>query len=177
MAVNTSHTPFGVWLNYGESMLLHLNHINLQLSGNDNPLFKGTRKGRVFLTSHRIIFKTKKTKYALQSFSVPLLTLFNLSIGQPIFRSNFVSGSVFALPNGNFEGSVHFKIIFKHGGALLFADFMLRAIKRLLHNIESYSLTIERENRPPEYVSPDIEDPPPSYEDSLKLCAANQSEV
>lgn len=52
----------------------------MEFSGQDNNLFKGSKQGRVYLTSHRMIFNSKKPSDAMQSFSAPFVALSDVSM-------------------------------------------------------------------------------------------------
>lgn len=51
----------------------------MDFSGQDNPAFKGTKVGRIYLTTHRMIFNNNKQSDALLSFSFPFVTLSDVS--------------------------------------------------------------------------------------------------
>lgn len=46
---------------------------------------------------------------------------------QPVFAANYIKGKVRAQPNGKWVGESKFKIIFKKGGAIEFAQAMMKA--------------------------------------------------
>lgn len=51
----------------------------MEFSGQDNPVFKGTKPGRIYLTSHRMIFNNKKSGDDMQSFSAPFIAMNDVS--------------------------------------------------------------------------------------------------
>lgn len=51
----------------------------MEFVGNSAPEFKGTKQGRLYLTTHRMIFNNKEVRDALQSFSFPFVTLSDVS--------------------------------------------------------------------------------------------------
>lgn len=57
------------------SILLHSDNVYMDFSGQDNPVFKGSKQGRIYLTSHRMIFNNKKVGDHLQSFSAPFIAM------------------------------------------------------------------------------------------------------
>jgi len=93
------------------------------------PHFKGKKHGRVYLTTHRVIFNNKDAKDTLQSFSMPFFTMKELELEQPVFGANYIKGKVKPEPNGNWEGEGHFKMWFNKGGAIEFGQAMMHAGK------------------------------------------------
>ncbi|CAD5113537.1 DgyrCDS2699 [Dimorphilus gyrociliatus] len=131
MSLNTSHSGSGVVLYFGERILLFYDGAELKLEGPSNVVpFKGTKKGRIFLTTHRIIFTNNNAKDTLQSFSAAFLSLSELELEQPIFGANFIKGSVKAEANGNWEGRSKLKLWFNKGGAIEFGRAMLECGRR-----------------------------------------------
>lgn len=51
----------------------------MEFSGQDGALFKGSKNGRIYLTTHRVIFNNKNSKDALQSFSFPFVSMQDVS--------------------------------------------------------------------------------------------------
>lgn len=51
----------------------------MEWSGQENPAFKGTKHGRIYLTTHRMIFNSKDGRDSMQSFSFPFITLSDVS--------------------------------------------------------------------------------------------------
>lgn len=130
----------------------------MDFSGQDHPAFKGSKYGKIYLTTHRMIFNAKKSDEAMQSFSFPFVCLHDIEIEQPIFGANYIRGKVRAQENGNFVGEAKFKMIFKSGGAIEFAQAMQRASQ----------MTQQHWNHmPPPPYSPPTGDwhnvPPPAY--------------
>jgi len=124
--MNTAHySGGGVLIHNGESIVLHAENVQIEFSGHDEP-FHGTKTGRMYLTTHRLIFINKNQADKLQSFSFPYVALSGIEIEQPVFGSNFIKGKVKAQPNGNWTGDAKFKLNFKKGGALDFGQAMLK---------------------------------------------------
>ena len=107
---------------------------------------KGDKVGRLYLTTHRMIFNNKNSKESLKSFSFPFVALRDVELEQPIFGANYIKGKVLAQPNGNFEGEVKFKLHFKSGGAIDFGTAMLRAAQMASRHFVG--------DRPPPYTAP-----------------------
>ena len=61
------------------SILLHSDNVSMDFSGQDNPIFKGSKNGRIYLTSHRMIFNSKKPNDQMQSFSAPFIAMTDVS--------------------------------------------------------------------------------------------------
>lgn len=99
----------------------------MEFSGQDNDLFKGTKAGKIYLTTHRMIFNSKSSKDQMQSFSFPFVCLTDVEVEQPVFGANYIRGKVRAQADGNFTGEAKFKLLFKAGGAIDFAQSALKA--------------------------------------------------
>lgn len=52
----------------------------MEFAGQSGPEFKGTKHGRLYLTTHRMIFNNKEPRDVMQSFSFPFITLSDVSI-------------------------------------------------------------------------------------------------
>ncbi|XP_030565306.1 WW domain-binding protein 2 isoform X1 [Drosophila novamexicana] len=163
MSVNTAHANNGVLIHAGEYILLHSDSVSMDFSGQDGHLFKGSKQGRVYLTSHRMIFNSKKSSDVMQSFSAPFVALSDVEIEQPVFGANYIKGKVRAQPNGNYVGEVKFKLYFKAGGAIEYGQALLRAAKTAQSNFHRGGLAGDD---PPPYVPSGAwhEAPPPAYQ-------------
>ena len=98
----------------------------MSFSGQSGAMFSGDKNGRLYLTTHRMIFNSKKTDDPMQSFSFPFVTLKDVELEQPIFGANYIKGKVRAQPGGNFTGEAKFKLHFKSGGAIDFGQYPAR---------------------------------------------------
>jgi len=158
MSVNTAHANNGVLIHSGETIILFSDNVTMEFSGQDNGLFKGTKTGKIYLTTHRMIFNSKTSKDPMQSFSLPFVCLTDVEVEQPVFGANYIRGKVRAQPDGNFTGEAKFKLLFKTGGAIDFAQSALKAayIAKKYGNISA----------PPPYTPPNgawHQAPPPAY--------------
>lgn len=75
-----------------------------------------------------------------------------------MFGANFIKGFVQAQEHGGFAGRVGFKMVFKKGGAIDFAQAMLRAVQMARRNYQF--------DAPPPYMPPNgnlYPAPPPAY--------------
>ncbi|XP_037561788.2 postacrosomal sheath WW domain-binding protein-like [Dermacentor silvarum] len=111
------------------SILLYCDGVELTFEGPDAHQFHGTKKGRIYLTTHRMVFTNGNSKDFLQSFSFPFFTVSNLGLEQPIFGANYIKGTVKAEQNGNWTGKCAFKLKFMKGGAIEFGQAMMEAGK------------------------------------------------
>lgn len=130
----------------------------MDFNSQNGPQFKGQKTGRIYLTTHRMIFNNKKSTEAMMSFSAPFVSLSNVEVEQPVFGANFIKGFVQAQEHGGFQGRVAFKMVFKNGGAIDFAQTMLRAVQMARRNYQF--------DAPPPYMPPSgnlYPAPPPSY--------------
>uniref|UniRef100_A0A1L8EJ19 Putative ww domain binding protein wbp-2 n=2 Tax=Haematobia irritans TaxID=7368 RepID=A0A1L8EJ19_HAEIR len=163
MSVNTAHANNGVLIHAGEYILLHSDNVTMEFSGQDNPVFKGTKAGRIYLTSHRVIFNSKKSGDEMQSFSAPFIAMSDVDLEQPVFGANYIKAKVRAQPNGNYIGEVKFKLYFKSGGAIEYGMALLRAARTAQEN---YTRGGRFADDPPPYTPSGNwhEAPPPAYE-------------
>ena len=96
--------------------------------GNDELKF-GEKTGNAYLTTHRLIFLVGKGSGTFKSFSFPFVVLSEVDVEQPMFGSNFLKGKIRAQPDGGWRGEAKFKIVFKSGGAIDFAQGMVMAMR------------------------------------------------
>ncbi|KAH0998881.1 WW domain-binding protein 2-like [Dendroctonus ponderosae] len=158
MSLNTAHINGGVLIHSGEQIILFSDNVHVEWSGQDASAFKSKKSGRIFLTTHRIIFNSSSQSDEMQSFSFPFITLSEVEIEQPVFGANYIKGKVRAQPNGNWVGEAKFKITFKHGGAIEFGQALLR--------VAQYATRGAMNNEPPPYEPPQPQwyaAPPPAY--------------
>ena len=66
-------------------------------------VFRGKHKGKVFVTTHRMIFLSDDQRDSLLSFGVAFMYIRNLRVEQPIFGANYIAGIAAAHPNGEFS--------------------------------------------------------------------------
>lgn len=83
----------------------------------------------------------------MQSFSFPFVTLSEVGLEQPVFGANYIGGKCRAQPNGNWIGECKFKLRFKSGGAVEFAQALLRVASMAQRNGPS-------NDAPPPYTPP-----------------------
>ncbi|XP_052016262.1 postacrosomal sheath WW domain-binding protein [Apodemus sylvaticus] len=132
MAVNQNHTVDrrGAAIPHGESLLKKCSYVDLSFpqSPSGSSLFSGTKRGALFLTSYRVIFVTSRSDNdPMLSFMMPFHLMNNCTVEQPIFGANYIKGTIQAAPDGGWEGSATFKIVFRKGGAINFAQLMAKA--------------------------------------------------
>uniref|UniRef100_A0A7M4FP92 WBP2 N-terminal like n=1 Tax=Crocodylus porosus TaxID=8502 RepID=A0A7M4FP92_CROPO len=128
MALNRSHAPGGgVLLPPGESILKHCKDVELSFSdvSDKADLFRGTKKGMLYLTPYRMIF-VSKGKDPMLSFMMPFYLVKGCSIEQPVFSANFIKGVIQAEAGGGWEGQASFKLTFNSGGAIEFGQMMFK---------------------------------------------------
>lgn len=132
----------------------------MEFGGSISPIMKGSKSGRIYLTSHRIIFNNKDPKDKMQSFASPFNSLRQVELEQPVFGANYIKGVVRAQPDGGFTGEAKFKLTFKNGGAIEFGQSMLKiAAMASRHQPAGY-------DSPPPYTPPEAQwypAAPPSY--------------
>ncbi|CAK9827741.1 WW domain-binding protein 2 [Anthophora retusa] len=160
MSLNTAHANGGVLIHAGERILLFCDNVTMEFHGQDQPEFAGSKRGRLYLTTHRMIFNAKDKKEKMQSFSFPFVTLSQVEVEQPILSANYIKGKCRAQPNGNWIGECKFKLHFQNGGAIEFGQAMLRAARIAQRNGPT-------NNDPPPYQPPTSSwyaAPPPAYQ-------------
>lgn len=159
MSINTAHASNGVLIFLVERILIYYDGVEIEFEGPpDVPQFKGKKRGRLYLTTHRVIFNNKDMRDSMQSFSLPFRSMRDVELEQPIFGANYIKGRVVAEPDGNWTGEAKFKMYFTHGGAIEFGQAMLRAASLASRN---------RPEQPPPYGPPAYGNyypaPPPAY--------------
>lgn len=115
-------------------ILLFSDNVLMEFAGQDLPMFKNTKQGRIYLTTHRVIFNTKNVKDPMQSFSAPFISMSDVELEQPVFGANYIKGKIRAQPNGNWTGEAKFKMSFKSGGCIDFGQALLRAASMAQRN-------------------------------------------
>ncbi|XP_046968360.1 WW domain-binding protein 2 [Vanessa cardui] len=159
MSLNTAHADHGVLIHAGEVIILFSDNVTVEFYGNETSEFKGTKNGRMYLTTHRMIYNSKANSDTLRSFSFPFIALQDVTVEQPMFGANYIKGKVRAQPNGNFIGEVKFKLTFKSGGAIEFGQAMLKAAHLASRHTSPNA-------PPPPYTPPSgpwYAAPPPAY--------------
>lgn len=74
--------------------------VTIDFHGQDGRAFHGSKVGKLFLTTHRLIFINKSDKDELLSFSMPFVTLKDVSICKvyPVFM-HFIIYNFFVYVN------------------------------------------------------------------------------
>ena len=70
----------------------------MSFSGLRQSEFDGDKNGRLYLTTHRMVFNNKKTNDAMKSFSFPFVAIRQVELEQPVFGANYIKGKVLAQP-------------------------------------------------------------------------------
>ncbi|KAL3081315.1 hypothetical protein niasHT_039792 [Heterodera trifolii] len=163
MSLNTANTPDGrgVIIYSGEMILLFVREVNLSFDKFTNAEFKGTKKGNLYLTTHRIIFNNTETSSRgnFKSLSLPFGCIRNVKLEQPIFGANYLAGELVAQPDGNWEGEVNWKLTFNRGGCIEFGQALLKTSEM------ANNFCPRPANAPPPYAPPPgaYYSPPPAY--------------
>uniref|UniRef100_A0A4W4E358 GRAM domain-containing protein n=1 Tax=Electrophorus electricus TaxID=8005 RepID=A0A4W4E358_ELEEL len=121
MALNRNHTQQGgVLIDNSESVLRDCKNVELSFSDvtQKSDVFKGTKKGSVYLTPYRMVFVSSHMKDKFGSFMFPYYLMKNFSIEQPVFAANYIQGTIKAEAGGGWEGQACFKMSFLSGGAI-----------------------------------------------------------
>lgn len=127
MSLNTAHTNDGVLIHMGEQIFLFCDDVTMEFHHVEQEVFRGSKRGRLYLTTHRMIFTNKNASDKLMSFSFPFVSISEVELEQPVFGANYIKGKVRAQPNGNWVGEAKFKLMFKSGGCIEFGQVLLKA--------------------------------------------------
>ncbi|XP_044634708.2 postacrosomal sheath WW domain-binding protein [Equus asinus] len=146
MAVNQNHTQSrsGVVVPFGESVLQQCQEVYLSFpqQPEGSNLFSGTKRGTLFLTSYRVIFVTlPSVNDPMLSFMMPFDLISNWTLEQPVFAANYIKGTIQAAPDGGWEGQATFKLSFRKGGAVQFAQLMMKAASAAASGVPLGSVT------------------------------------
>jgi len=161
MSINQAHYQGGLLLYQGEQIVNHSKNVTLSFddaSRQCGEIFRGKHKGKVFVTTHRMIFLNDDQRDNLLSFAVAFMYMKNLHVEQPLLGANYISGIAAAHPNGGFQGEVKFQLTYSSGGAID-ASTALREVNSIFHR--------QTEGAPPSYgmaAANLYEPPPPSYQ-------------
>ncbi|UJR23423.1 hypothetical protein I4U23_026428 [Adineta vaga] len=161
MSINQAHYQGGLLLYQGEQIVNHSKNVTLTFddaSRQSGEVFRGKHKGKVFVTTHRMVFLSDDQRDNLLSFAIAFMYMKNLHVEQPIFGANYISGIAAAHPNGGFQGEVKFQLTYSSGGAID-ASKALREVNSIFHR--------QNQAAPPSYgmaAENLYEPPPPSYQ-------------
>ncbi|CAF0801421.1 unnamed protein product [Adineta steineri] len=103
MSINQAHYEGGLLLYQGEQIVNHSKNVTLTFDNVNQEcgeIFRGKHKGKVFVTTHRMIFLSNDQRDNLLSFAVAFMYMKNLHVEQPLLGANYISGIVAAHPNG-----------------------------------------------------------------------------
>ena len=74
-------------------ILLFCDNVIMSFSGLREPAFDGDKSGRLYLTTHRMVFNNKNQKDGMKSFSFPFVAIRNVELEQPVFGANYIKGT------------------------------------------------------------------------------------
>lgn len=129
MSLNTAHVSGGVLIHAAETILLFSEEVKIVFGGQEGAEFLGEKTGKLFLTTHRVIFINNQQNNPIMSFSFVFLTLTTVELVK-----DYIQGKVGAQPGGNFSGEAEFKISFKNGGENEFYEAIMKAARMASHN-------------------------------------------
>lgn len=69
-------------------------------TGLNGDIFRGKHKGKVFVTTHRMVFLNDDPRDHLLSFAVAFMYMKDLRVEQPLLGANYIAGVAAAHPNG-----------------------------------------------------------------------------
>ena len=136
--------------------MIYYNGVELSLETGDK-MTSGSKKGRIYLTTTRVIFVNSKTNDNIVSLSIPFHCLKEVDVEQPVFGANYMKGRVVAEQGGGLPNTGgKFKFYFSHGGAIEFTQSLMKAAQMASGHAQV----------PAVFVRPDatvILAPPPAY--------------
>ncbi|KAM5223960.1 postacrosomal sheath WW domain-binding protein-like [Hipposideros larvatus] len=138
MYQNHTENRRGAVISYGESVLKQCQDVKLSFpqQPEGSNFFSGTKRGTLFLTSHRIIFVTSHSvSDPMFSFMMPFDLMSNCTIEQPVFAPIYIKGTIQAAPDGGWKGQATFKLAFRKGGAIKFRQLMMKAASAAAHRV------------------------------------------
>ncbi|KAG1670787.1 WW domain-binding protein 2 [Nymphon striatum] len=162
MSLNTAHANGGVLIFSGECILLFCDGVEVAFDGGKEACLKGAKKGRLYLTTHRMVFTNKDAKDTMQSFSFPFFSMRAIELEQPLLGANYIKAIVRAQLGGNWIGEAKFKIHFMNGGAIEYGQAMLQAAKMASRNMPSEPPAYTPPAGPYYSAAPEAYAPPPS---------------
>lgn len=129
-SINKSHNEAdgGILLFNGELILLYCDSVQCEIGG------KESIKGRVYLTTHRlvVIVTPYRQNSAVKSLCAPFCAIVKCSVEQPIFGANYIEATV--RDESDSSRSFSFKLKFSKGGAIELAMAMNRAVAAVGRN-------------------------------------------
>lgn len=72
------------------SIILFSDNVMVDFYGNETPEFKGSKNGRMYLTTHRMIYNSKNNSDIMRSFSFPFIQLQDVSIRPYTMKYNYI---------------------------------------------------------------------------------------
>ncbi len=123
MALNCPITPDGQPNRVeGEVLMVYRDHVEFEVKM--DGVGKRTAKGKVFLTTLRMVFVSNKfATEDFKSFDIPIKFVYSEDVVMPIFGSTYLKGSVRPL-FGLLPGDSHFKLWFYQGKSDAFIRFL-----------------------------------------------------
>ena len=77
-------------------ILLFCDNVIMSFSGLRESAFEGDKNGRLYLTTHRMVFNNRNQKDGMKSFSFPFVAIRNVELEQPVFGANYIKGYKFS---------------------------------------------------------------------------------
>ncbi|KAK8797582.1 hypothetical protein WA158_005928 [Blastocystis sp. Blastoise] len=139
MALNpplTNGIPVGV---IGEQFLLKRNEIGLKCRI-QNYSFDG--RGKIYLSSYRIVFVADKPTSNFNSLDIPLANIRNEKYNQPFFGFNYLSFQLIPVPNLGFNEPFDVNLVFKSGGSDTFLKLLWNVIAAVRFSHEHQNATL-----------------------------------
>ena len=78
--------------NLKNRILLFCDNVIMSFTGLRESAFEGDKNGRLYLTTHRMVFNNKNQKDGMKSFSFPFVAIRNVELEQPVFGANYIKG-------------------------------------------------------------------------------------
>lgn len=102
----------------------------MQLDLEAPGMAKLSLKGQIYLTTVRISFVPDARTSAVQAVDLPLQGISEEDFKQPIFGSNYLTGTVAPVPGRGLGGPSKFRLYFTHGGCNTFLKFFFAIMEK-----------------------------------------------
>eukprot|EP00696_Hemimastix_kukwesjijk_P011245 gnl/Hemi2/24123_TR8097_c0_g1_i1.p1 gnl/Hemi2/24123_TR8097_c0_g1~~gnl/Hemi2/24123_TR8097_c0_g1_i1.p1 ORF type:complete len:202 (-),score=26.17 gnl/Hemi2/24123_TR8097_c0_g1_i1:54-659(-) len=119
----------------GEFFRLTQNDVEFSVeSGNGYPGSSSNYSGlgTLFLSDQRLVYVRDPAvdpDNTCDSFVLPLRSLSNINLNQPLWGCNNITGEVLPIPDGGLLGTGQFRLAFKEGGIGVFVRVLVEAVK------------------------------------------------
>ena len=133
MALNPAILPDGRPAGiFGEWYILERRGIHASIETKDPRYGKLTGKGKIIMTTVRIVFILERPSPQFQSFDIPFQGVSAETFKQPVFGANRLEADVAMVPGRGLQsgGPIHVSLTFNDGGCNKFLKFFFALIEK-----------------------------------------------